>query len=304
MVTRFYLPSSGLPTVSPSFSSSWEETASANRYMTFPFKTSTALTTITIAHVNAAVNDQLAVQYVSEPISAATITGTVKGIIRVSESVATNDCRAQLVIKVVSNDGTVERGTLLAENASALSNEYATTLTNRKFPLNWTAPGTSLSSVAALDGDRIVIEIGTRFHAATAAITASYRVGDAATSDCAENETATSDNNGWIELSQDLTFTRTANVVTNIIASEYAFDDINPIVLDAELPAGCTQGGGGAQTTFYIMRGKDVDCGTSPPTMRTWTVTDTPDTTGEFYDGVKCGASPLADIVVVKKVVV
>lgn len=303
MVTRFYLPANGIAPVSPTFSASWEETASANRYMTFPFKTSTTLATTTIAHVNAAVNDQLAVQYVSEPIVAATISGTVKGIIRVSESVATNDCRAQLVIKVVSNDGTVERGVLIAENADALSNEYATSLTNRKFPLNWTGSGATVSNVVAQDGDRIVIEIGTRFHAATAAITASYRLGDSNSTDCAENETSTSDFNPWIEFSQDLSFIRTGTLVTGVVAETYSYGSVDSTV-EAEMAVLCGQATGSPQTTFYIMRGKDVDCGTSPPTMRTWTVTDTPDTDGSFYDGPKCGVSPLEDIVVVKKVIV
>lgn len=52
----------------------------------------------------------------------------------------------------------------------------------------------------------------------------------------------------------------------------------------------------GAQT-YYVMRGKDVDCG--PITYRTWTVTGGPDTTGSQYSGPKCGANPLEDIVVV-----
>lgn len=50
-------------------------------------------------------------------------------------------------------------------------------------------------------------------------------------------------------------------------------------------------------TTYYVMRGKDVDCG--PITYRTWTVTGGPDTTGSQYSGPKCGGSPLEDIVVV-----
>lgn len=48
---------------------------------------------------------------------------------------------------------------------------------------------------------------------------------------------------------------------------------------------------------YYVMRGRDVDCG--PITYRTWTVTGSPDTTGLQYSGPKCGANPLADITVV-----
>ncbi len=56
-------------------------------------------------------------------------------------------------------------------------------------------------------------------------------------------------------------------------------------------------GGGPSVTTYFLMRGHDVDCVTQP-TYRYWTVTGTPDTTGSHYGGTKCGASPLADIVV------
>lgn len=303
MVTRFYLPVNGTPAISPAFSASWEETASATRLMTYPYRSSTTIATTAVTHVNAAVNDVLAFQYVSEPIEAATISGTIKGIIRVLESAAANDCRAQLVVKVMSNDGTVERGVLLAENAGALASEYATSLTNRKFPLAWAGAGTAISSVDAQAGDRIVFEIGTRFHAATAAISSSYSIGDSAATDCAENETATTANNPWIELSQDLTFIRTASVAQGVVDNSYLVDDIESN-LEAEMASLCGQAGGSSLTTFYIMRGRDVDCGTSPPTYRVWTVTDEPDTTGAFYDGAKCGATALQDIVVVKKITV
>lgn len=50
---------------------------------------------------------------------------------------------------------------------------------------------------------------------------------------------------------------------------------------------------------YFVMRGKDIDCGSV--TYRTWTVTGQPDTTAAFYTGPKCGANPLQDIVVVLK---
>lgn len=55
-------------------------------------------------------------------------------------------------------------------------------------------------------------------------------------------------------------------------------------------------------TTYFIMRGKDVDCLTT--TYRTWKVADTPDTTGAQYVGTKCGLTNLADIIVLLKITV
>lgn len=52
---------------------------------------------------------------------------------------------------------------------------------------------------------------------------------------------------------------------------------------------------------YYIMRARDPDCIT--PTYRTWTVVDNPDLDGSLYDGARCGATPLTDIVVIKKII-
>ena len=50
-------------------------------------------------------------------------------------------------------------------------------------------------------------------------------------------------------------------------------------------------------TITYVMRGRDVDCGSL--TYRTWSVLSAPDYTGASYVGARCGVTPLADVVVV-----
>lgn len=52
-------------------------------------------------------------------------------------------------------------------------------------------------------------------------------------------------------------------------------------------------------TTYFIMRGKDIDC--VGVVYRFWTVTGSPDTDASEYAGVKCGATALQDIIVVFK---
>ncbi len=52
-------------------------------------------------------------------------------------------------------------------------------------------------------------------------------------------------------------------------------------------------------TTYFVMRGRDVDCGSV--TYRTWTVAGSPDVSGAQYSGPKCGGSSLTDIVVIDK---
>jgi hypothetical protein len=168
------------------------------------------MTTRTFNEPAGGAQDVLMFQYVSDALIEQTIAGTVKGQMRVVESATGANENAQCVIRIVSGDGTVVRGTLLASDTSALSNEYsATSLTNRKFPKGWAGAGTSLSSVAVQDGDRLVIELGTRFGAVIGSYTAQARHGDTGGTDMAEDESQTTDNVPWMEFSQTLLFTST-----------------------------------------------------------------------------------------------
>jgi hypothetical protein len=205
-VTRFYLPSSGAAAVSPAFDSAWDVTTSADRIRCVTTKSSTALSAPTRSGAGIDPSNRLARQYVSDPIPAKTVNGTVKGQIKCLEAGSTNDFMPQIVIYVVSNDGSTVRGTLLAADNAALSNEFPiTTRANRKFPRGWTGSGTSLSAVAAQENDRIVIELGWRQESTNAAGGQTpLEFGDNAANDLAEDETDTGADNPWIEFSADL----------------------------------------------------------------------------------------------------
>lgn len=233
MATRFYLgtgdvaPDGGA--IVPTFDASWEQTTSAVRARMVPFKRNSAFANLAIAETSASGTfDFLFRQYISDPLNAATITGTVKGIIRCLESAADADFRAQMLIKVMSRDGTSTTGTLLAHDASALTSEFdAATLTNRKYPLAWAGAGTALGSVAAAQGDRLVIEVGIRAHNVTSSSrTGTLRFGEASASDLAEDETSTTDDNPWIEFSQDLTFE--AQITDRRGLDEAQFTELGP----------------------------------------------------------------------------
>jgi len=104
-------------------------------------------------------------QYVSEPLTAQTISGTVKGQLRCMESAAAFNGTIAVLIKVVSFDGKTVRGTLLslsASDATTTPPEFAASLTNRKLMDVNENPLLSLTSVDAQDGDRIVVELGIR----------------------------------------------------------------------------------------------------------------------------------------------
>lgn len=203
MARRFYL-SNRTDTRAITPSGSWEKTTGFLRRTALLEAQSNAFATLAIAAQGTTGNDTLGIQFISPPLSGAQTVGagTVKGQLIGRESTLALDGRAQIIMRVVQSDLSTVRGTLLAEDVAALANEYTTTLTNRFFPRT---PGTALTSVAAQDGDVIVIEIGSRQHA-TQAGNFEWRYGDASASDLPENETATTDANPWIEVTDTLTF--------------------------------------------------------------------------------------------------
>jgi hypothetical protein len=217
MATRLYFGPAA-PPVSPSFDASWEATGSAVRRLLEDSKGNSgdafeSLAVATSLNSPAGAVDVLIAQYVSPPLSGdQTISGTVKGQVRAQTSSTAGKLVAQVLIWVRKADGT-SRGTLLAHQTTDAS-EFAASLTNRKFPQNSPA---SLSSVAALDTDRIVVEIGYRkFENATTSRTGTLRLGNPSGSDLAEDETTTTDNVPWIEFSQSLTFAATSARVTQL----------------------------------------------------------------------------------------
>jgi hypothetical protein len=213
-------------------------------------------------------------QWISEALAAQTISGTVKSIIRCSESNVAADFRSQLSIRVVSGDGGTVRGTLLALDESTLSNEWATSLTNRKFPLNWSGAGVTLSSVTVQNGDRIVVEVGYRAHNTSAtSYTGNVEAGDSAAQDCVENETDVLQYNPWIEFSQNLLFAAT----TTKRSPDFEVSDnatITPVAY------------------FYKMRARDSLA--DPPGYVTWIASGSPDYAGAgYYGGTPTPVGPM-----------
>lgn len=252
MATRFYLPaySSWTPAaVSPAFDTNWNVTNGNDQptWMRRPLYTSTYKfwegpfgsqayqpdqgqdTEPVREGTTAAVLDVLGAQFISPPLETpGTIgTGTVKGQVYATESSSAADLRAQMSIRVVSRDGTTVRGTLLGFDTGALgTDEFSvySTFTNRQFPRGGS---TALSSVAASDGDRIVIEIGFRGHEGTATNRdARFRfTAGGLSGDLPEDQTTTTRGySTWMEFSETFTFetdqpTRTTAIWTEVALS-------------------------------------------------------------------------------------
>ncbi len=207
MATRFYQPSSGAAAVSPAFGA-WDNVASGSpdRLRCVTAKSNTALTNKT--HTEPAVSNQnlLLRQFVSDAISAQTITGTVKGIIRAFTDDLAGDFMAQVLLRVVSNDGgTFRSPNLIDFNNGALSNEFnMTTLQSRSFPRGTPPITFTVNSVVASANDRIVLELGVR-HGLSGNGVSTLNFGDpTGSADLSETETDVDADAPWFEFSQDL----------------------------------------------------------------------------------------------------
>lgn len=216
MATRFYLPAftgGPVPSVSPGYGSIWDETTSGGqRLVTSTTKANVAFENRQIGETSAsATYDVLFHQYVSDNMDAQLIDGSFSGVVRAMQSAAAADDSLQVMVRVASEDGTVERAVLygghaaaLNTTAGALGQEFAvTTPATRVIPA-----GTALTSYTCVSGDRLVIEIGYRSHdTATTARNSILRFGDpTATADFALTAGLTTDLCPWMELSATLTF--------------------------------------------------------------------------------------------------
>jgi hypothetical protein len=227
MATRFYLNVQGWPPVRPTANAGWEsnrlELSQAQRIM-YPWHGSSFLTPSATGLDNqAAVHDVLMAQFISEPLAAQTISGTIRAVVQVNESNTAANMRSQMHAWVMAPDGS-SRGTLTTFNTAALSSEWSTTVTSRFFPLGST--GTTVTNVNAVDGDRIVVELGARIHDTSATVySGTLRIGDHRFNspgtdwDLPSNQTdTTTTKNGWIEFSANLTFLTAPVAIVDDIA--------------------------------------------------------------------------------------
>jgi hypothetical protein len=209
MATRFYLPSSGAAAISPAYTAGWEDQTIAARLPTSTTKASSAMTTVSFTDANAANRDVLFRQYVSAPLAGQYIAAQAMKIqMRVKQRAA--DCNLFLTwnIKVVSNDGTVVRGTVVNMRRDTTEAE-PTAITNRQDTLTSTA-------VTAHSGDRLVIEVGLGGDPATGSDHDSdMSIGDDNGTDLPENNSATAANNPWVQFTNDLTFYTAGDIIVH-----------------------------------------------------------------------------------------
>lgn len=204
-MTRFYFPSSGnAPNISPAFDAGWEQTGEADRLTLIPklqLDVATSRTGKQITVPITTTQDILCRQFVSSPIPPTNFrtTDTLSAVVRCVESAGTINATLAVVVKVVSQDGSVVRGTL-----------YSNFNIGSEFPISGSdatriVSSVNLTALQTQPGDRLVIEVGVHVAAPTASGSASVRFGNNSTSgDFALTSGLTTDLNPWFELSKDL----------------------------------------------------------------------------------------------------
>lgn len=198
MATRLYL-SNQAAAISPAFGG-WSVTADAVRKALLSAKDA-GDSNSTVPLVGPAGASALAVQFIGEPLSAQTISGTIKGQARFRNSLdnSGDNASTRLLIRVVSNDGSVVRGTLLSLGAYGPGSVLSSAFTNRIL-----ADGDALSSVDAQDGDRLVVEVGVGGPSDDDLfVSIGAPLG---TNDLPEDETTTTALVPWVEFSGNLVF--------------------------------------------------------------------------------------------------
>lgn len=216
MATRFYLPSTGAAEVTPA-NDSWDKTTGAGAARkAVTARISSAMATVTNTKDSTTLHCSLIRQYVTGPLAAQTISGTVKGQMRCIESNGNFAACVAVSIRACSEDGgTIRSPALLAISNSDLYtsgtvHEMATSLTNRSLEDSAENKSLSLTSCTLSEGDRLVIELGFRSSDTSTIRTGGISFGDDhATTDLPEDQVATAANNPWIEFSQTINFPAT-----------------------------------------------------------------------------------------------
>jgi hypothetical protein len=204
-VTRLWFPVSSTPDITPTLQGTWDSSGGDNGKPNTTKGSSAITTGSQNTNLVTANSTSLHRIWLSAPLSGAqTISGTITGQIMARELAATDDLdRVSLGAFVVSGDGVTLRGTLLAVGNYGLTAEYINNATLRNKVI---ADGDAVSSVNALDGDRIQFEMGSTVDSTGGSSPVSaFKWGENATDLPAGDEAQTSDGAGWIELSVTLT---------------------------------------------------------------------------------------------------
>lgn len=223
MATRLYASSIDAPKfvgnpIAPAFDSNWTSTNNMVRLSLATAHTGSGLTTLQRSKADSTRRNLGLVQLVSPPLEAGqtiTATDTVRAVFEARENVSAADCSSKMSVRVVSEDGTTIRTTLLALDTTTTNLiEWSTVAASRLFPrMNDADALKTLAAYTTQAGDRLVCELGfltanTNFTTSQGRITIGDPVGIA---DFDYISGQAGPRVGWIEFSMNLVFKPSIN---------------------------------------------------------------------------------------------
>jgi hypothetical protein len=197
MSTRFYFPSTGAAKVSVTPSGDWSKTAGAQVALAcVTAKIASAMANVANSENNASDYYRVLIQqYISAPLNGnQAISGTwAMYMLGLEDNALATFCLFTCA-RVFSGDGLTLRGTLWGGGGTGST--WLTTIRNSGSNYN------DMGTINALDGDRIVFEIGfdSQNQASTTLYTGTIRIGDNGGTDLPLNETDTDQTkNPWVQ---------------------------------------------------------------------------------------------------------
>lgn len=194
--TRLYLNLKAFSSGTPAFNAGWNVTSGAARFVLDTYRDATTIASKTSGQTGAASPRKMLVdQFITPPLAAQTINGTLDGQIRENQSsVSSTTMQGFVYVRLIGTDYSIvsEIGTMTTTNTT-------TTLTNR------TQIQLSGLNVTVTAGQRIAVDIGGNFSSGTnttRTFTASR--GSSSTTDLPADNTTTTANTPWFQFSQNL----------------------------------------------------------------------------------------------------
>jgi len=215
--TRFYFTvADASPLPSLAIDAGWEDTTVERRRLAH-VKGSDAITVGQVVNITEGQANWQAVdrQYTSASMNAGVVfssgTTSVRAVLMVREyTIADNVDKCIVGIRILSENGLTVRATLFDVSDRGLGGEFINNASHRN---KQCADGDLVTAnYTTVAGDRLVVEIGYQTTSIDNTPQASAKWGQSAT-DCAENQTNTTDCAGWIEFSNTITFPGTSRRV-------------------------------------------------------------------------------------------
>jgi hypothetical protein len=222
MATRIYIPSEGSAAISPALGTGHTWTNAAGTVTRVPgtlTKGATAIvTTDTWPITSGAGNSGCGLQIVVGPLEAQTISGNFKAVIQAREY-NNGDNIDQIAASVyVAQPGGSLRGRLLPSAAGGPHAGTTSEMISNPSHRNKRIASVAMASVAAQEGDYLVIELGARMTGTGSSPEFSFKIGEDG-ADLSENETDTANGAAWIEFSGDIALLVTE--VERVIVSSF-----------------------------------------------------------------------------------